>query len=317
MQRKIILIPKLDIKNRRRPGIIGACVLVMIAAIGLWIAAIASGLLPEAMSPDRQTLCVNLIYYIPFLGIPAAILLTRSGDVTDALRLDAVPVLPAITISILAMLSTYFASLLAAVWGIGLEALGLHSLEVADAIDTKQALLTAVITEAAIPAVFEEFLYRGIVFSAWEKRGTVKAIVVSSLLFAFSHGNLFGLPAYLFVGAMSAYLVFAMDSVYAGIIYHTVYNTTCLVVTYLTRTVTAETAEAGMDLLSLAGDTLMMALMAFASLMTVRVFRKVRGIHAIPKEKAPLSRSEMLALILTFLVMLPMLALVLYEGGSV
>ena len=59
---------------------------------------------------------------------------------------------------------------------------------------------------------------------AWEKRGGTYAVVVTTLLFAALHSTVLGLPSQLISGAIMALLVIRLNSVYASMIFHTVYN---------------------------------------------------------------------------------------------
>ena len=68
-------------------------------------------------------------------------------------------------------------------------------------------LTRAMITVAIIAPVCEELLFRGVLFQAWEARGTRKAIGMTALLFAMLHGSLMGLPGEIFGGVILALLV--------------------------------------------------------------------------------------------------------------
>lgn len=59
---------------------------------------------------------------------------------------------------------------------------------------------------------------------AWEKRGGTYAVVVTTLLFAALHSTVLGLPSQLISGAIMALLVIRLNSVYASMVFHTVYN---------------------------------------------------------------------------------------------
>jgi membrane protease YdiL (CAAX protease family) len=82
----------------------------------------------------------------------------------------------------------------------------------------------ASITFALIPAVCEEFLCRGILYSEYEKYGTPVAIFVSSLMFSMMHFSLEKLPVYLFCGAMLGFLRAITGSVLSSVIAHFIYN---------------------------------------------------------------------------------------------
>ncbi len=82
----------------------------------------------------------------------------------------------------------------------------------------------ASITFALIPAVCEEFLCRGLLYSEYEKYGTPVAIFVSALMFSMMHFSFEKLPVYLFCGLMLGFLRAITNSVLSSIIAHFIYN---------------------------------------------------------------------------------------------
>ena len=85
-----------------------------------------------------------------------------------------------------------------------------------------------VIVFAALPAVTEEFVFRGIVIGEYEKRGVTLAVMVSSLMFAMSHFSLERFPVYLFAGIVLSSVMYATRSLLASIIVHAAHNITVL-----------------------------------------------------------------------------------------
>ena len=69
--------------------------------------------------------------------------------------------------------------------------------------------------------------------SAFEGEGTRRAMVISSLLFMLMHGSLIGAPAEFLLGMIIAALVIYTDSIYAGLIYHTVHNTATVLLQFM------------------------------------------------------------------------------------
>jgi len=81
-----------------------------------------------------------------------------------------------------------------------------------------------VVVFALIPAVTEEFLFRGIVIGEYENHGVVMAVTVSSLMFAMSHFSLERFPVYLFAGIVLSSIMYATRSTIAAIIVHAAHN---------------------------------------------------------------------------------------------
>ena len=80
------------------------------------------------------------------------------------------------------------------------------------------------IAYAVIPAICEEFIFRGILCHEYEKGGVVRAVVFSSLFFAMLHFNPINILTYLFSGVILALVLYASRSLFAAVITHLLYN---------------------------------------------------------------------------------------------
>ena len=287
------------IENQPRPTLFAASGFVLLAAVGLWISTLL-----ELLLPDASMAIVNALYYLPFMLLPVGLYMLRQPGLVPAMRLNALPVLPTLSAALLGLLSVYVASMLSAVWGTALDALGLRGLSGAPVPQSEAELVTSILTLAAMPAICEELLFRGFVLSAWESRGTWFAMGVTAVLFALLHGNLYGIPAYLLVGAVAGYLAFALDSLYAAMIYHTVYNASCLVLPYLASGQgEADVAIDAATVFSLALQTIMIAAMMAMLIVTLRLRARREGIEPIPRIRRPLEGRDKVMLLAAVLVM--------------
>ena len=280
--------------ERPRPTILAATAVALIATAGLWIASLLAARLSFPDQAGREFL-FDALYYLPFVGLPVALYGVKRPGLSASLRLNPLPPLTTLGVFLAAMLSVYLASALDGVWAMLLNAAGLREPQVSVEIASSRALTLAVLHSAAIPAIFEELLCRGFVFSAFESRGTRLAVWVSSAIFALMHGNVYGLPAYLLVGATSAFLVFARDSLYAGIAYHTGYNTLILLSLYLLPAADSDAVNAAPDaalISSVAVDVALAALLMFLLLRTLDRRRRALGIEAVPRVREPLRKCE-------------------------
>ena len=88
---------------------------------------------------------------------------------------------------------------------------------------------------AILPAVVEEFLFRGVLFQGFRNCGLFKTAVMTSLMFALAHGNLNQFLYAFVVGMFFAYLVEASGSVYTSMIAHMCLNSVTVVVVYLEK----------------------------------------------------------------------------------
>ncbi len=77
---------------------------------------------------------------------------------------------------------------------------------------------------AVLPAICEEFVFRGILCHEYERGGVLRAIVFSTLFFGFLHFNLQNLPVYLLSGAILAITCYACRSLIGAMLAHLFYN---------------------------------------------------------------------------------------------
>ena len=278
-----------QIEGRARPSLTAAHALVLLATAGVWIAGV---LVAAFVGDDPRMVAMDLLYYLPFVVMPVALYGLSHRGLSQSLRLNPLPLPAALCAAVLGLLSVYLASALASVWSLLLDALGFTSPSDALATaDGARALSLSVITMAAVPAVCEELLFRGFAFAAWESRGTRRAALVTTALFALMHANLYGLPAYALVGLVSCYLVFSLDSLYAGIAYHTVYNAAILLINWLLAGQETETAAlSAAEWLGVAVDVAVTAALAALILRVVKLRREANHIEPIPRIVRPMSR---------------------------
>ncbi len=302
------------IESTPRPTLFAASGFVLLAAGGLWISA-----LTELWMPRAGAALINALYYLPFMVLPVGLYMLRRPGLGAGMRLNAPPLLSTLSAALLGVLSVYVANMISVAWAAGLDALGLRSLGGVSVSRDERELMLSVLSLAAVPAVCEELLFRGFVLSAWESRGTRYAVGVTAVLFALLHGNLYGIPAYLLVGAVAGFLAFALDSVYAAMVYHTVFNTTCLVIPYLAAG--QEGADVTFDaatIFSLAVQAAMIAALMAMTMMTLRLRAHQAGIVPVPRIRRPLEGRErvmLLAAVLTMVASMLILLILSTQGG--
>lgn len=85
-------------------------------------------------------------------------------------------------------------------------------------------LLATVMTVCVIPAVCEEFVFRGIVYGEYSEYGALPAAIFSSLLFAMAHFSISGFASNFFCGFLLAITVIVTRSLIASMVLHASYN---------------------------------------------------------------------------------------------
>lgn len=84
--------------------------------------------------------------------------------------------------------------------------------------------LYAAIAAGIVPAVTEEFLFRGVIVTEYERNGVPLAIFMSSLTFALMHLSFVRFPVYFFSGLVLALVLYATRSAVAAMIVHAAGN---------------------------------------------------------------------------------------------
>ena len=81
-----------------------------------------------------------------------------------------------------------------------------------------------VITFALLPAITEEFIFRGVVLSEYSDYGIFTPFLMSAIMFSMVHFNLNQFIVYLYCGIVLAYVVYVTRSVWAAMLLHFLNN---------------------------------------------------------------------------------------------
>ncbi len=155
------------------------------------------------------------------LMLPALLFLRARGiPFKEGLRFN--PISPQIALlSALLGISTWFFSVI--IDGIMLQLTGMPSVSLPEG-SLPQNFLEGILYFIAIAIsapICEEILFRGAIQGAYEnKQKVAPAILITSLMFAFYHMRLSGLPALLPVAFILSYVVWRTQSIYAGMLIH-------------------------------------------------------------------------------------------------
>jgi sodium transport system permease protein len=98
---------------------------------------------------------------------------------------------------------------------------------------------------AVAPAICEELLFRGLLFSGLRRLGPPVAIVVSSLLFGLAHGSVYRLLPTAFLGLAMGYARYRTGSIASGMIIHALNNGIAVSLLYLDLPWVREIVEGG------------------------------------------------------------------------
>lgn len=251
-------------KFKRSPTLFTAGGLYLLAAAGLWLTSLIAGdldaglriLLPGS-GEELRYLLVSVVYYLPFLIFPAVLWASKHEGAQDALRLGPIRPADMVRASVVALLSLLAVQNVTMIWTALVQKLGLDVFVSEYVRPVNMTELTLSVVSAAIIAPLgEELLFRGVMLSAWERKGQNTAVMVTAVLFAMLHGSVLGLPGEIFGGIMMALLALWSDSLYAALAFHSVYNAGGVMMNYISSAVATDAAEGALmqsDLLGYMG----------------------------------------------------------------
>ena len=176
---------------------------------------------------DNEYMSVVILQMMIFL-IPAAVWCRFSGEkYIRSLRIRPIKANSVLIIIASSLLMISGGILISLLFG-GLESLSanfsLYNTFVSKDDGTAPIKLYLILAYAVLPAIGEEFVYRGILCHEYEKGGVIRAIALSSLFFALLHFDIKNLVVYLFAGAILAITMYATRSLLGAVIAHFLYN---------------------------------------------------------------------------------------------
>ncbi len=98
-------------------------------------------------------------------------------------------------------------------------------------------LWVTLLSTALTPAIFEEIVFRGIVFNGYKTTSIVKACFMCGLFFGITHMNIQQFSYTIVMGILFAFLVYKTKSIFASMISHFTINGTQVVMSSLASTI--------------------------------------------------------------------------------
>ena len=301
-------LPDSENGNGRKPSVFAASFLFLLAGMGklvgeyvAWPFVFLAGRLFGGVDAGAQSQLTQFPYYILFVALPVMLYARRDPGIASHLRIEPLKGRVAALSVLTAAVAVLFINCVSQLWFILIQCMGGTIPASGVAVPTTvRGLASAVILSAVLPGICEELLFRGLMLSAWEERGSLRAVTTVSLLFTLLHGNLLGIPSEFICGVLLACIVISSGSLFAGMVFHTVFNSTLLIASYWARTVEtgAEAAYTGaLSLLPfllgalLFGSILMFLMRRFRAL-RLRDGRKTFGVPPCPER--PVRMSELI-----------------------
>lgn len=300
-------LPDSENGNGRKPSVFAASFLFLLAGMGklvgeyvAWPFVFLAGRLFGGVDAGAQSQLTQFLYYILFVALPVMLYARRDPGIASHLRIEPLKGRVAALSVLTAAVAVLFINCVSQLWFILVQCMGGTIPASGVAVPTTvRGLAYAVIMSAVLPGVCEELLFRGLMLSAWEERGSLRAVTTVSLLFTLLHGNLLGIPSEFICGVLLACIVISSGSLFAGMVFHTVFNSTLLIASYWARTVETDAEAAYTGALSLLpfllgallfGSILMFLMRRFRAL-RLRDGRKTFGVPPCPER--PVRMSEL------------------------
>ena len=221
---KALFAPKRNKKGQKQTIYLHPTVVVLATYILLLLTKIIDVTL---INRENEYYSVVILQMMIFL-LPGAIWSTFSGErYVRRLRLTLpkVSTLPLIVAASVMMITG--GVLISLLFG-GLDSLSgnftLYGTFVSKDNGTVPVKLYLVLAYAVIPAICEEFVFRGILCLEYENGGVLRSVVFSSLFFAMLHFDIVNFPVYLLSGAVLAMTLYATRSLLGSIVAHFLYN---------------------------------------------------------------------------------------------
>lgn len=300
-------LPDSENGNGRKPSVFAASFLFLLAGMGklvgeyvAWPFVFLAGRLFGGVDAGAQSQLTQFLYYILFVVLPVMLYARRDPGIASHLRIEPLKGRVAALSVLTAAVAVLFINCVSQLWFILVQCMGGTIPASGVAVPTTvRGLASAVILSAVLPGICEELLFRGLMLSAWEERGSLRAVTTVSLLFTLLHGNLLGIPSEFICGVLLACIVISSGSLFAGMVFHTVFNSTLLIASYWARTVETDAEAAYTGALSLLpfllgallfGSILMFLMRRFRAL-RLRDGRKTFGVPPCPER--PVRMSEL------------------------
>lgn len=173
---------------------------------------------------------VNLAFQCVFFLLPTAVYYRRHPGMLPALRWRRVDPLCAVWTLLAAVVGAYALNGVSVLWMELLTWLGLTVQDGTELIpQSSRQLYWLLVISAVVPAIVEEFLYRGLLLPAMEPMGVGKAVLISGMMFALIHRRVEALPAHLLMGCAISLLTLQTGSLPMAMLYHAVHNASIVI----------------------------------------------------------------------------------------
>ncbi len=151
-------------------------------------------------------------------------MLVKKLSFKEVFRLNKLDALSALIIILISFPALFVAVMLNTIVVYLLQYIGSIPVQPIPVPGNLKELAVGLFVVAVSPAICEELLHRGIMLKAYENRGSVKAVVITSIIFGLFHFDITNLLGATFLGLLIGYYVLRTNSIYAGMLAHFMHN---------------------------------------------------------------------------------------------
>lgn len=208
----------------------------LIFQIGLSVAGAIFGLTVDSSFIYDNVYGILLINQYVIILVPVLVyVFINRLNFRETFRIHRLPILPALLIVLMAVPAQYVGGALNTLLIYLLQFIGDISTTPVPVSQTPTELITGILIIGVSPAICEEMLHRGMLLSAYERRGSMRAVFITAAIFGLFHFDITNLLATTFLGMLFAYYVIRTNSIFAGMLAHFLNNTLVVVIQYLTQ----------------------------------------------------------------------------------
>lgn len=177
--------------------------------------------------------------YVIILVPVIAYMLINKLNFREVFRLNRLDIIPAVIIMLLSVPAYFIAAMLNTIVVYLLQFIGRIPAQPIPVPGNLRELAVGIIVVAVSPAICEELLHRGVMLSAYENRGSMKAVVITAIFFGIFHFDITNLLGASFLGLLIGYYVIKTNSIFAGMLAHFINNAISELILYFSRNNTA------------------------------------------------------------------------------
>lgn len=174
---------------------------------------------------NKNIYIILLINQFIIVLIPVLVYTIKNKlNIKEVFKLNKLKFKPAVIITLLIVPSFFVAAMLNTFAIYILQFIGDVPTQSIPVPKTLSELIVGILIVGVTPAICEEMMHRGIMLSAYEKRGSMKAIVISAIFFGIFHFDITNLLGATFLGLLIGYYVVKTNSIFAGVLAHFLNN---------------------------------------------------------------------------------------------